>query len=189
MAKLTVLIDMDDVIEDLLGAWVQALNTRFGTDVKAEDISSWEIKDYFPSLTEEQVFEPLNDEEFWRNVKPKPGAEKYIKEILNDGHEVYVVTASHPETISHKLNNVLFKYFPYLSYKDVIITSHKQMIRGDILIDDSPVNLVGGRYQGILMDMPHNRSFKAGRHKIFRAKDWAEIYDIVDELSVLKEFE
>ena len=45
MAKLTVLIDMDDVIEDLLGAWVQALNTKFGTDVKAEDISSWEIKD------------------------------------------------------------------------------------------------------------------------------------------------
>ena len=31
MKKLTVLIDMDDTIEDLVGAWVKYLNTKYGT--------------------------------------------------------------------------------------------------------------------------------------------------------------
>ena len=30
MKRLTVLVDMDDVLEDLLGAWVAALNGQYG---------------------------------------------------------------------------------------------------------------------------------------------------------------
>lgn len=33
MKKLTILIDMDDTLEDLLGAWVSYLNTQYGTNV------------------------------------------------------------------------------------------------------------------------------------------------------------
>lgn len=33
------------------------------------------------------------------------------------------------------------------------------MINGDVLVDDAPHNLVGGRYKKILFDKPWNRSF------------------------------
>lgn len=40
MKKLTILIDMDDTLEDLLGAWVSYLNTQYGTNVHKEDTGS-----------------------------------------------------------------------------------------------------------------------------------------------------
>ena len=43
MKKLTILIDMDDTLEDLLGAWVSYLNTQYGTNVHKEDIRQWDI--------------------------------------------------------------------------------------------------------------------------------------------------
>ena len=187
MYRLTVLVDLDDTIEDLLGAWVGELNKRFGTCVGYNDIASWEIGSYFTNLTENQIYSPLLEGEFWEKVKIKPGAKEYIERLIDDGHKVVVVTASHPDTISHKLNKVLFKNLPFLSYKDVIIAHRKQMIKGDILVDDNPVNLLNGDYQGILVDMPHNKSYKAEKHGLFRAKDWKEIYDIISELSVMKE--
>ena len=115
MYRLTVLVDLDDTIEDLLGAWVGELNKRFGTCVGYNDIASWEIGSYFPNLTENQIYSPLLEGEFWEKVKIKPGAKEYIERLIDDGHKVVVVTASHPDTISHKLNKVLFKNLPFLS--------------------------------------------------------------------------
>ena len=59
MKKLTILIDMDDTLEDLLGAWVSYLNTQYGTNVHKEDIRQWDISVAFPSLSKTQVYEPI----------------------------------------------------------------------------------------------------------------------------------
>ena len=115
MRSLTILVDMDDTIADLLGAWVEMLNRRYGTQVSPEDISSWDIAKSFPSLTREQVF-------------------------------------------------------------DVIITANKQMIKGDVLIDDGVHNHIGGGYEKLLMDAPHNRGIDAEGNGMVRVKNWAEIY-------------
>lgn len=63
------------------------------------------------------------------------------------------------------MDNVLFRYFPMFTWDDVIITAHKQLINGDVLVDDGVHNLVGGSYEKLLMDAPHNRKF---RHKILK---------------------
>lgn len=97
----------------------------------------------------------------WKRVTPLPGAVEYLKRLIDDGHKVVIVTASHQNTVAMKLNNVLFRYFPYLTTSDVIITSQKQLVCGDVMIDDAPHNLVGGNYYGILVTAPHNRAYDA----------------------------
>lgn len=64
MKKLTILIDMDDTLEDLLGAWVSYLNTQYGTNVHKEDIRQWDISVAFPSLSKTQVYEPILLDDF-----------------------------------------------------------------------------------------------------------------------------
>ena len=54
--RLTILIDMDDVLENLVECWVAALNRKHGTTVKPEDITNWLIGEFFPSLTKEELF-------------------------------------------------------------------------------------------------------------------------------------
>ena len=176
MRKLTILIDMDDTIEFLCKAWVKWLNNQYGTNVRHEDIREWDVSNFFPQLTSAQVYAPLCIDEFWETVEPIPGASETVKKLIDDGHKVYIVTASTWQTIPSKLRNVLFKYFPYLTWNNVIVTHNKQMIMGDVLIDDAPHNLIGGRYAKILVDAPHNWDFDENSIGAVRMKNWPDIY-------------
>ena len=183
MKKLTVMIDMDGVIENMCEVWIEYLNEQYGTNVQPDDIKEWDMTKAFPSIDSQKIYEPLRDENLWKRVTPLPGAVETIRRIIEDGHKVVIVTASHQDTVSMKLNNVLFKYFPYLSMNDVIIASQKQLIRGDVLIDDAPHNLEGGRYIKLLFDAPHNRQYHADANNMTRVHNWDDIYKIICKMS------
>lgn len=181
MKQFTILVDMDDTIENFCEEWISTLNMKYNLDVKYSDITDWNISKFYPSLSKSELYEPLSTERFWRRVVPFRDAQHYLPKLMEDGHKIYIVTASHHDTVAYKLNHVLFKYFPYFTYKDVIICSDKQMIRGDFLIDDGAHNLTGGEYKGILMDRFHNRSFDNEFYRIPRVKNWGQIYSLIKE--------
>lgn len=180
--KLTILIDMDDTIENLIVCWIKTLNEKYGTTVKYSDVICWDMTEIFPTLTREQIFAPLFNENFWDNVQPIDGSIEFIQKLIDDGHDIYIVTNSHYDTIKPKMEKVLHKYFPFISWRNVIITSNKQMINGDILIDDAIHNLTGGEYIKFLMDAPHNHSFNAEENGITRVHSWKEIYDLINNI-------
>lgn len=185
--KLTILIDMDDTIEDLLECWVNELNRVYGTNVKYDEVFAWDMSKVFPTLTKTEIYAPLHNSNFWSKIHPLPGSVEYVKRLIDDGHNVYIVTTSHYTDIKNKIENVLAKHFPFISWKNVIITSRKQLINGDILIDDGVHNLEGGKYIKFLMDAPHNRSYDAEKNGMLRVYDWKEIYKIIkdDEIATL----
>lgn len=171
----TILIDMDDTIELLLEAWVDAVNEKYGYNSSCEDVICWDVTAAFPGLTREQVYSVIGEHDFWKTVKPMPGAPEAVKRFIDAGHKVYIVTASGHDQVHSKMENVLFKYFPYLTFNDVIITTHKQLIKADILIDDGFHNLIGGDYFKILVDAPYNRQFDAEGNGMVRVYNWYEI--------------
>lgn len=183
MKRLTVLVDMDDTIESLLSAWVERLNRSFGTEVNPDEVSEWDISKSFPTLTKEQVYSPLLCDDFWYSVMPIDGASDALQQLIADGHRVLIVTTSAYQTLRTKMDVVLFGYFPFLTWNDVIITSHKQLVRGDVLVDDGVHNLEGGDYMKVLMDAPHNRSYDAEANDMIRVKNWGEAYSIITNLA------
>ena len=183
MKRLTVLVDMDDTIESLLSAWVERLNRSFGTDVKPDEVSEWDISKSFPTLTKEQVYSPLLCDDFWYSVMPIDGASDALQQLIADGHRVLIVTTSAYQTLRTKMDVVLFGYFPFLTWNDVIITSHKQLVKGDVLVDDGVHNLEGGDYMKVLMDAPHNRSYDAETNGMVRVKSWGEAYSVITNLA------
>lgn len=126
MRHLTILVDMDDTIENLAEAWVAYLNAR---------------------------------------------------------HPVLIVTTSNYQTLAAKMEQVLFHYFPFLTWNDVIITAHKQLIKGDVLVDDGIHNLEGGDYFKILMTAPHNRNYDADKNGMYRVSSWSETYSAIQALA------
>lgn len=180
MKRLTILVDMDDTVEDLLSAWVSYLNTKHGTSVQKDDVAQWDISKSFPTLSKKQVYEPLYLDDFWLSVKPIDGAAEALQRLMADGHQVLIVTTSSYETLRTKMEEVLFKYFPFLSWDDVIITSRKQLVNGDVLVDDGPHNLEGGQYLRVLMDAPHNRAYNAESNGMIRVNNWGDAYKVID---------
>lgn len=181
MHKLTILVDMDDTIENLTDAWIEYLNEHYGTSVQREDITEWSFWKAFPTIEKDKIYDALFDEALWERVKPLPGAVKYLKKLIDDGNDVFIVTASHPDTVSAKMNKVLFRYFPYLTYQNVIIAGKKQLIIGDIMVDDAPHNL-GGCYRGLLFTAQHNKGVTDEELAVLnavRVDNWKEAYKLI----------
>ena len=180
---MTILVDMDDVLEDFIEGFVDFVNKRHGTSVTPEDIREWDMTKAFKTIPKEKLYSAEFEEDIWNNVKPKKGAPETLKKLIDEGHRVYVVTATYYQSLRAKMDNVLFRYFPYLKWEDVIITFNKQMIKGDVLIDDGPHNLIGGDYKKILFDSYHNKNFDESSIGAVRAYDWDDIYRLIKEMS------
>jgi hypoxanthine-DNA glycosylase len=97
-----------------------------------------------------------------------------LQRLTEAGHEVLIVTATPFDSVPEKIGGYLFEHFPFLTPDQVIITGRKQLIRGDVLIDDGVHNLEGGDYVKILMTAPHNRNYDAEANGMIRVHDWAE---------------
>ena len=44
-------VDMDDILENLLDAWVEWLNEKYNLSVNSNEIDEWETIKFFPSVT------------------------------------------------------------------------------------------------------------------------------------------
>lgn len=180
---MTILIDIDDTISNLCESWCEWLNSMYGTNVRAEDITEWDISSFFPSLTKEEVFEPLHTDSFWETVKPKEDAVTYVKKLFYEGYDVYFCTSTDYRNVRIKYETIVARYFPYINWKKVIVAYDKQMIKADFLVDDGVHNLIGGDYTKILMTAPHNRSYDTRSEGMFRADNWEEVYNIITTLT------
>ena len=59
---------------------------------------------------------------------------------------------------------------------------NKQMILGDVLVDDNPRNLVNGNYRGLLMTAPHNQGYPERLSNLIRVNSWEEVYGLIDKI-------
>ena len=180
---MTILVDLDDTIEQLLKALVARANERFGRNAAVDDVTDWSIICAFPGIAKQQILDFMREPDFWDTVEPVPGAAEGLKHFMDEGHEVYIVTATEYEHVAEKMKGVLFRWFPFISWNQVIITSRKQMIRGDVLIDDGVHNLEGGSYIKILVTAPYNRDYDAEANGMIRVNSWDEIVRAIDNMT------
>lgn len=174
-----ILIDCDEVLCLLVQAWCSWLNNKHGTNVSSTDVVNWDIADFFPSLSTDEIYEPLCVDDFWRTVEPKPGAIEWVKRLVDDGYTIYICTASDYRTIKSKFDWVFKRYFPFISWNQVIVTQDKSIIRGDIIVDDAVHNLESASLKRILMSAPHNQNYDAKSHGMTRAESWKEAYNAI----------
>ena len=183
MTHLTICCDFDDTMNQLLPAWIDWLNTKYNLAVRLDDVDTWYIDKIFPMLTESQIYEPLDTPDFWFTVEEKPEAAHYIKKIIEEGHTLYICTASYYRNLGFKFDNCLFRLFPFIDFKNIIVTYNKQMVDCDIIIDDA-VHNIRGKYLGILFDMPHNRSFEDSKsNKVERVYSWEQAYNLIHKIA------
>ena len=184
-----ILVDMDDVLVNTLERWVYELDRNYHLNYTCEDVTTWNMTKVFAGLTPTQIYSVLDDEHFWWMVRPKKDAARYMQKLIQEGYEIYVCTSSDYKHVKAKLDYALFRHFPFLRERDVIITAYKQLIDADILVDDGVHNLICGNYKKLLMDAPHNRQYHEYANDMERVHNWAEIYEQIHKLCPIKQNE
>lgn len=185
MKQLTILLDLDDVLNNQNEVWVGALNQRYGRDVALEDVTDWDMRLAFPGLRDDELYGPAHSGELIPSMTAPTDAIEYTEMWHNRGHELYVVTSTSAENAEAKIQWLRERY-TWFDRDKFIMCRHKNLIFGDILIDDAPHNLKEMKWAGankncvcVCMDRPWNRSTE---NEFVRAKSFADIDVVVRQL-------
>lgn len=179
----TVLLDMDGVMFDTLGKWLELYEKKSGKSLNKEQITDYKFG-FLPAEEKRTLFSVLNAEHFFRDLNPIPGAVEYVEKLSKLSCSIYVATAGMVGTaVPDKLFS-LKKHFGFLGNpeKYTIFSHRKDIIHGDILFDDNPRNIRQFSDAGgitCIMDYAYNRDTMA--HYRVMDNDWREFYNIVCE--------
>ena len=171
-------IDIDCVCNNLVHEWLAYLNMKHNLNVKYEDITSYNMKQFFPMLSDEQIYEPLNIFSFWNSLQPIEDSAKYLKQLRNDGHTIKLITATDVNSMPVKCRWVS-TYYPFINIKDIWMVHDKGWIDADILLDDCMDNLEKGNYLSVCFNQPWNQCYSG-----LRVNNWKEFYNLIKEKMV-----
>jgi 5'(3')-deoxyribonucleotidase len=159
-----ILVDMDEVVTDSLSKWISILKRRFRfkvpqafdtSKIRAQDVP-WEAW----GLNWQQYRSPILEPGFYRSLEPIPHAIEKINQLSNRRHEIFFVTTP-PKgnaTAGYEKELWIQEHFPSFSDDCVILTRRKDLIKGDVLVDDKPSNLTP--FDGIRICFDQAQAYK-----------------------------
>ncbi len=154
-----VLVDMDGIVTDLLGKWLNRYNAMYGDTLDVENILSFDLHSYVHDVCGEDIYRIIEEPGFFDDLDPLPGAIAGVNN-LREKHEVRFATAcAGPDSARAKLEWIE-RHFG-LDRRHVFVCHDKDWIEADAIIDDKPDTLVRfaelGRRTATIA-YPYNRS-------------------------------
>lgn len=151
-----ILFDIDDTITNFCEVLLKRLNELNGTSYSKNDINSW----HWFRNTFENPWKPLEDKNFWDDIEVDKKAIILIENLIENGHEVYLATASFPnDALGYKIRKTLeFFNKKIMGESNVIVCYNKALINCDVRIDDAVHNLTDKNSINFLYTQPWNKN-------------------------------
>ncbi|RMF59974.1 MAG: hypothetical protein D6746_07540 [Bacteroidetes bacterium] len=185
---LTVCLDIDGVLADLMGAWQE--HYRFAFDADWSHDGSWDLHKgtCFPSTS--HVFDYLSTVPgFWETLPLYPGVQGGVWHLLNAGHQVYLATNRTSARLQNATTEWVKSWWPARQQPRIeFVSSTKAHLPGQVMLEDNPVrinDLVITQWPvPVVMDRPWNRDVLPDE-RLMRVKNFmAEFVDLVDMVDV-----
>ncbi|MBQ3047853.1 MAG: hypothetical protein IJD48_02440 [Clostridia bacterium] len=182
MEKKKLIIDFDDTI--CQSVFLKKVNEFLGTNYSIDDFKDYLIDEIIPESQKKKFYNSFFDVDPYEDLDLIDGAKKALKK-LNEVYDIYICSAGvmllNPQN-SGKLfaskYNYLLKRLPFLDPKKFIFTSSKELIKGDVIIDDYFHNLRSDIKTKLLFTSYHNKDFtdeELKKRGVERVNSWEEI--------------
>ncbi len=190
MKPLVVLCDMDGIVANLDSKWYPDICRIYGDNFTAEDVKHWDLEKTAVKAGM-RIYDILREPGYYRDLPVLPGAREAVHELVHTkvngekAFDVYFVTSAivSPHAPHDKMEWVN-EHFPFLgegrsgAARKVITAYHKELIKGDVLIDDGPHNIKRTQEawpdtKTVVIDYPYNREVAPN----FRAYDYKDTYE------------
>jgi len=157
-----VLCDIDNVVSDTTEAVLAQYNEEYNDNLTINDIKTYWMEQYVKPEARDIFYEFFLKKETWKRVK---AINVEAVQWLIDNHEVYFVTATDSDNIKKK-SNFLKRTFKNINVEDRLVkANHKEIIMGDIIIDDYQKNLETSLCEEkICIAYPWNEDYKGERY-------------------------
>ena len=189
-----ILVDCDGVLANFIEPFLAIANRLAGTSYTEADVKEWDM-DRLPGFEaiKNEAWAEVGDPGFARNMPLYQGAQEGMRRLADIG-EVFIVTAPlwlhkedesrgdlHGQTFCWDRVKWLRAHFGIPATR-VIFAYHKELVEGDVLIDDKVENVEAwikahGTKKGtsaILWSHPYNKTGQGRHPKVMRTNDWNE---------------
>lgn len=176
---------MDCILVDMLPPWLKRYNEIVGTNVAVSDIKEYDVGLVCPK--QEILYEILDEDKFFYNMEPMPGAVEYFQRLLDDGRDLVVVTQPprRADLAIRDKRRWMKERFPKFELANMIFCHRKDMIKGALLFDDKPSHLqdwskVNPNGLTATLDWVYNRHIKTD-YRGSLENGWRDFYSFVTE--------
>ncbi|MDQ0482034.1 5' nucleotidase, NT5C type [Guptibacillus hwajinpoensis] len=166
----TLLIDMDSVICNLMSEWHKRYNEDYNDNLSVDKLLCWRSEDYVKAECGEKIYDYLDEPGLFLHLEPLPYAIDVLKRLSNQ-YDLLIVTSSRTYAYTEK-ELWVEKHLPFIGKRNLIFSHRKEMIRGDLLFDDAPHNLVAFSKTGrtaVAMSYEYNQQVD-----VPRVNNWLE---------------
>jgi 5'-nucleotidase len=136
-----ILCDMDAIVADLLTPWLLAYNQKYADNLTVNGILDWDLHQFVKPECGLEIYALLKQPGLFLGLAPIPGAIDAIHALEDAGHSVTIVTAGASSNHCPGEKLAWCKRHLGFSRRKVFIGHEKHLLRGDVFIDDSPVNI------------------------------------------------
>lgn len=183
-----IIIDFDEVICD--NQFMETYNEFFNTNKRPSDFEGYYIDDSIKDPVQKRAFgEYLVQRNFYRGAKLKEGAKEAITELAKK-YDVYICTAYYMNYVRELCGKIVEQKYEFIAREmpdfnmsKILFTNSKNVVVGDIMIDDNVNNLLTNKsYQKLLFTAEHNESMSDDElrvHNLVRVNNWADILKIL----------
>lgn len=178
--------DVDNVLCNLQEVIVNLFNERYNTHYTLNDFTEYDVMNVLPTAEAIEMQNMYGETGLYNLVKPLPGAQDALKKLVNEGHQVYLVTDAIPKTYGEKVE-FIHRYFPFIDDSHIVAMKHKHLFRCDVLIEDNLSNLLAKPYyHRICFNYPWNESKKDYVYGIHRCYNWEDVVAAVNKINDLE---
>lgn len=176
-------IDQDQVICQWVERILQWYNEDKGTSFTRDDITTWNMKMNLGPHSEDFLRSCMRYPELYRDLDPVEGALYGMKRLHDLKHEVIIATAV-PRCAGiayHGKLEWIRRNMPWFDLNNFIAIQRKELLSGDLILDDGPHNIEAWNKQGrttVVFDAPWNRDCQS----TYRIKHWNEFINLIQSL-------
>ena len=186
MSKPIVLLDVDGVLANWLDPALEIAGRISGKTYEPSQMTTWDLFDLVSRDHEEACYVEFCKQGFCSSLKPLPGSIEAVTELQKTS-EVHIVTSpTHSPFWYYERVEWLADHYK-IPKKKVHFSSHKELIRGDIFVDDALHHATHwaeahpyGR--SFLWDAYYNRNEPSSR-KFIRITDWSPVIYIASRFN------
>lgn len=174
--------DIDNTINDLTAKTIALYNARSGKSIKMPNVTTYNFYDCLSKEDADGIIALFKEKKLWDSLKPLPHSQESLKKLINQGHRIFLATATDPINFEWKCE-WLSRYFSFIPIDNVIRIMDKGLLKIDVMVDDHLSNLTSNFCERVCLDYPWNRApGKDFAYDIKRASSWNDVVNIINNI-------
>lgn len=135
-------VDMDGVLADFDKGWIDRWNQDHGTEFEYKNCDHWDALTSLTNVSYDEWWEwaQSKHEDLFLNLDPLPGAVEGVQRLKKAEHDIVIITAKPRWAAGHPSAWLIEHDVPY---DEIHVTSNKEYVLVDVLIDDALHNIEG----------------------------------------------